>query len=268
MKNKNADSMPFSAAMLSVATAALAEQILTAQPRVLWQGAAASVLLGVLVAWVGAIWKVQDSLWGNALYKAVLIVLLAVEFVETAATAQDVCRQEFSSMALLGLLPLLILAGWKLSFSGWEVPARVLWWLMALSGAIFLLGVADQMRWERLLEFPDTMSRWISPIYAEYFLFPMLSQKKKPAKAFCLPVSVFALRAAAALSFGLVFGADSYPAYELLRAWSIGAFSRMDAFLLLVWFGCALFRLCYLTALLRRVLKTGISNRKTEGARE
>lgn len=265
MKKKKAEPMPFSAAALSVATAALAEQLSSAQPQALWQGAAAALMLGILAGWLGSI---QDSFGRSVLCKVVLAVLLAVEFVQTAAKAQEVCRQEFSSMALIGLLPLLLLAGWKLPFSSWEAPARVLWWIVALGGAVFLLGVLGQMHWERLLEFPDTANAWVSPVYAEYFLFPMLCQEKDSGGTFCLPIGVFGLRAAATICFALVFGAGSYPARELLRAWSMGAFSRVDTFLLLVWFGCALFRLCFLTALLRRVLQPETVSPQNKGAME
>lgn len=268
MKKKGAAPMPFSAAALSVATAALAERVPSAQPQTLWQGAAAALMLGILAGWFGSIRSTQNSFWGKVLFKVMLIVLLAVDLVQTVATAQEVCRQEFSSMALIGLLPLLLLAGWKLPFSGWEAPARVLWWLMALGGAVFLLGVAGQMHWERLLEIPDTANAWTSPVYAEYFLFPMLCQEKGRGRTFYLPVGVFGLRAAGALCFALVFGAGSYPARELLRAWSVGAFSRMDAFLLLVWFGCALFRICFLTALFRRVLQPETILSQSKGAME
>lgn len=268
MKKKNAEPMPFSAAALSVAVAALAEPLPSAQPQVLWQRAAAALVLGILAGWLGSIRNTRVSFYGKVLLKAVLAVLLAVELVQTAAAAQEACRQEFSSMALIGLLPLLLLAGWKLPFSGWEAPARVLWWLMALGGAVFLLGIAGQMHWERLMELPDTAAAWASPVYAEYFLFPMLCQEKEQGRTFCLPIGVFGLRAAGALCFALVFGEGSYPARELLCAWSVGAFSRMDAFLMLVWFGCALFRICFLTALFRRVLQPETASPQNKGAME
>lgn len=264
---KNAEPMSFSAAALSVAAAALAEPLPLAQPQALWQGAAAALVLGVLAEWLGNTRSTQSLFLGKVLFK-VMIVLLAVELVQTAATAQEVCRQEFSSMALIGLMPLLLLAGWKLPFSGWKAPARVLWWLMALGGAVFLLGVAGQMHWERLIELSDTTNAWASPVYAEYFLFPMLCQEKDSGRALCLPVGVFGIRAAGALCFALVFGAGNYSARELLRAWSAGAFSRMDAFLMLVWFGCALFRICFLTALFRRVLRPETASPQNKGAME
>ena len=46
-----------------------------------------------------------------------------------------------------------------------------------------------------------------------------------------LPVWGFAVQAAALLGGALLFGSGTYPRLELLRAWSGGSFSRMDALL-------------------------------------
>ena len=48
----------------------------------------------------------------------------------------------------------------------------------------------------------------------------------------------------------LVFG-RTYPARELLRAWSTGTFSRLDAALLLIWLTCAIFRIGVLCTTIR-----------------
>ena len=38
-------------------------------------------------------------------------------------------------MAMIGLLPLLLWAGCRIPLSGWDAPARVLWWFVLLGGA-------------------------------------------------------------------------------------------------------------------------------------
>lgn len=49
----------------------------------------------------------------------------------------------------------------------------------------------------------------------------------------------------------LLFGSGAYPRLELLRAWSSGSFSRMDALLLLLWLLCAVYRTAMLCAAIR-----------------
>ena len=49
----------------------------------------------------------------------------------------------------------------------------------------------------------------------------------------------------------LLFGSETYPRLELLRAWSSGSFSRMDALLLLLWLLCAVYRAAMLCAAIR-----------------
>ena len=71
-----------------------------------------------------------------------------------------------------------------------------------------------------------------------------------------------------------MLGRPDSPAYaglELLRAWAMGYFSRLDAFLLLVWLAAALWRLCLLAFVLRRLArlngwKTAPAGHQTKGA--
>lgn len=268
MNNTKSTGIPFSAVALSIAVAALAEPFPPALPQTLLQGAAAAVMLGTLAAWVGICCR-PCGLLGRCIYRTVLAVLLVAELVQTAVQAQYVCRQEFASMALIGLLPLLLWAGWKLPLSGWEAPARVLWWLAALGGAVCVLGLWGQMHWERLVLLPDgAAGEWTIPLYAEYFLLPVLGGEQKPCRTLFLPMGTYCIRMCAALSFALVFGASRYPARELLRAWSVGAFSRMDAFLILIWFCGAMFRICFLAAMLRQILQESQNSNNPEGARK
>ena len=60
------------------------------------------------------------------------------EAVETFRQAQELCWENFSSMAMLGLLPLLLWAGWKLEPSVLVRCAPILCWAAALAGSFAL----------------------------------------------------------------------------------------------------------------------------------
>ena len=193
--------------------------------------------------------------------KAVLALLtlgLAAELAETILQAQQAAQQEFRSMALIGLLPLLLWAGWSLPPESWNAPARVLWWFALLGGVVLIGGLWGQMRWPGLAE--EGLSQFggfcKSFFCAEFFLWPLLCPDVAPSRAVCLPWLSYAVQAGAALGMGLLFsGRDDYPVMELLRAWSIGAFSRADALLVLIWLACAVYRICFLCAALRICLE-------------
>ena len=56
------------------------------------------------------------------------------------------------------------------------------------------------------------------------------------------------------LWIALLFGArqgSGLPGYELLRSWTLGAFSRFDAVFLLLWLAAMFFRICVLAHILR-----------------
>ena len=63
-----------------------------------------------------------------------LSVWFGAELWETLWQAQQVCREQFSSMAVLGVLPLLLWAGWQLKPDVFSHSAGVLWWALALAG--------------------------------------------------------------------------------------------------------------------------------------
>lgn len=236
--------------VLSVLTAALANagrMVGSARETILSGFLQAAVLTAVVL--------LSEGFWhiGNAPHRTAALALalaFAAELVQAAAQAQWAAQQEFRSMALVGILPLLLWAGWTLAPSSWNAPARVLWWFIFLGGMVCLLGLAGQMRWLRLLaEGPAQQPKGL--LYAEYFAVPLLCPQEPPRRGLCLPWAAYAVQAGAALGMQLVFGGGAYPAQELLRAWSVGAFSRMDALLLLVWLGCAVYRICFLCAALR-----------------
>ena len=159
---------------LSVVTAALADGIPQGVPvrRALWLGAVSTVCLCILSALAAA------ALLNKAPSFAVRLALTAGLFMELAyiiVQAQGLCAAEFSSMALLGFLPLLLWAGWGIRPASWNSSARVLWWFATVGGVICLLGLAGQLHWYRLFTpAQPTGTNWSVPVYAEYFAGALL----------------------------------------------------------------------------------------------
>ena len=236
---------------LSVVTAALADGIPQSVPvrRALWLGAVSTVCLCILSALAAA--ALRDKAPSFAVRLA-LTAGLFMELVHTLVQAQGLCTAEFSSMALLGFLPLLLWAGWGIRPASWNASARVLWWFAAVGGVICLLGLAGQLHWYRLFTpAQPTGTNWSVPVYAEYFAGALLCRARSVRRTVWLPVWGFAVQAAALLGGALLFGSGAYPRLELLRAWSGGSFSRMDALLLLLWLLCAVYRAAMLCAAIR-----------------
>ena len=114
------------------------------------------------------------------------------------------------------------------------------------------LGLAGQLHWYRLFTpAQPTAANWDVPVYAEYFAGALLCSARSARRTVWLPVWGFAVQAAALLGSALLFGSGTYPRLELLRAWSSGSFSRMDALLLLLWLLCAVYRVAMLCAAIR-----------------
>ena len=236
---------------LSVVTAALADGIPQSIPvrRALWLGAVGTVCLCVLSALAAA--ALQNKVPSFAVRLA-LTAGLFVELVHTLVQAQGLCTAEFSSMALLGFLPLLLWAGWGIRPASWNASARVMWWFAAVGGVVCLLGLAGQLHWYRLFApAQPTATGWNIPVYAEYFAGALLCSARSARRTVLLPVWGFAVQAAALLGSVLLFGNGAYPRLELLRAWSGSSFSRMDALLLLLWLLCAVYRAAMLCAAIR-----------------
>ena len=236
---------------LSIVTAALADGIPQGVPlrRALWLGAGSMVCLCILSALAAA------ALQGKTPPFAVRLAVTAglfMELVHTLVQAQGLCAAEFSSMALLGFLPLLLWAGWGIRPASWNASARVLWWFAAAGGAVCLLGLAGQLHWYRLFASAQpTGTNWSVPVYAEYFAGALLCNSQSVRRTVLLPLWGFAVQAAALLGTALLFGSGTYPRLELLRAWSGSSFSRMDALLLLLWLLCAVYRAAILCAAMR-----------------
>lgn len=239
---------------LSVLTAVLAEQVPQgiSVRSALWAGAAGAAALCLLSALSMAAWQIPRFCTA---WKIVLTAGFAAELVRTFGQAQQVCVQEFSSMALVGFLPLLLWGGWSIRPAQWNAPARVLWWFAALGAVVCLAGLGGQMHWYRLPELqlqpPAAASVWMVPVYAEYFALPLLCAPAARRRLLFLPVGSYLVQAAVLLGSALLFGGGSYPQLELLRAWSTGLFSRMDALLLLFWLVCAVYRMAVLCAGIR-----------------
>ena len=131
--NKTQDKFSLPAVTLSIFAAAAAERLpVCSSPRaLLWQEVLAAVLLMILSALASRFWQSgppKPAAWAAAFC---LQVWLAVELAGTFWKALQICREEFSSLALLGFLPLLLWAGWQMPARAWGAPAQVLWWFVA-----------------------------------------------------------------------------------------------------------------------------------------
>lgn len=254
---KQAQTFTPAALTLSVLTAVLAESIPQGVPvrRALAMGALSAVALCILSALATAAWQGRMP---STAARTALTLGFGWELVQSLAQAQQVCTEEFFSMAWLGFLPLLLWAGWSIRPGGWNALARVLWWFAALGGVVCLLGLGGQMHWYRLLEMSAVPAReaWQVPVYAEYFALPLLCRPSDARRMLWLPLGSFVVQAAVLLGGALVFGAGGYPQMELLRVWSTGSFSRMDALLLWVWLLCAACRVAMLCAAIRMLWQT------------
>lgn len=247
---------------LSVLTAEFARCVLqTGAPvtarSLLFQGLPMALALVLITALTAGAEQRADSFLGTDLRSRVVCGGLGLWFVweavETFRQAQELCWGNFSSMAMLGLLPLLLWAGWKLEPSVLVRCAPILCWAAALAGLLCLLGLNGQFHWESLMMQADAQPI-ILPLYPEYFALPLFCPAKQVRGAVWLPVKVFILAGSFALCTELVFGAgNALPGIELLRAGRLGSISRFDALVLLVWLAAAMFRFCVLVQVVRQL---------------
>ena len=169
--NKTQDKFSLPAVTLSIFAAAAAERLpVCSSPRaLLWKEVLAAVLLMILSALVSRFWQSgppKPAAWAAAFC---LQVWLAVELAGTFWKALQVCREEFSSLALLGFLPLLLWVGWQMPARAWGAPAQVLWWLVAVGSAVCLMGLSRQMHWAGLFaQAAPQSTAFTVPVYAEY----------------------------------------------------------------------------------------------------
>lgn len=186
-----------------------------------------------------------------------LSVWFGAELWETLWQAQQVCREQFSSMAVLGVLPLLLWAGWQLKPDVFSRSAGVLWWALALAGLACVGSLHGQLHWENLFPAAEPTGNLRFPLYAESIAWPLLFGKRgyTGRRCFRLPFLTLAGLFGFALGRELLFGSGRpLPGDELLRAGTLGRVSRLDAAFLLVWLAAALFRGCFLVRVLRELI--------------
>lgn len=186
-----------------------------------------------------------------------LSVWFGAELLETLWQAQQVCREQFSSMAVLGVLPLLLWAGWQLKPDVFSRSAGVLWWALALAGLACVGSLHGQLHWENLFPAAEPTGNLRFPLYAESIAWPLLFGKRgcTGRRCFLLPFLTLAGLFGFALGRELLFGSGRLlPGNELLRTGTLGRVSRLDAAFLLVWLAAALFRGCFLVRVLRELL--------------
>lgn len=186
-----------------------------------------------------------------------LSVWFGAELWETLWQAQQVCREQFSSMAVLGVLPLLLWAGWQLKPDVFSRSAGVLWWALALACLACVGSLHGQLHWENLFPAAEPTGNLRFPLYAESIAWPLLFGKRgcTGRRCFLLPFLTLAGLFGFALGRELLFGSGRpLPGNELLRVGTLGRVSRLDAAILLVWLAAALFRGCFLVRVLRELL--------------
>lgn len=255
---------------LSVAAAELGRAILGAGRSTSVRAAVLGSILAAVVfvllaalAGVNASRMNRPSFGGRCVCAAFLLWYL-FELARTASMIQQVCWEQFSSMAFVGLLPLFLWAGWRLGCGLFDRMASVLWWFILLGAVFCVAGLLGQLHWQNLvLNESGTSFVFLDAVfYPEYFSFPLLCTNKsktniRQKSLLFLPVISAVISSGYVLGLAMLFGGGqnsnepSYPGYELLRAWSFGGISRFDAAFLLIWLSAAIFRFCFLVRVLK-----------------
>jgi hypothetical protein len=241
----------------------------------LLQGGAATLLLAASAVLVTAVEQASGLLirtdGAARAVQTAFFLWFAVELGYTIVQAHTICRQEFLSSALLGVLPLLVLLLWNTQPAAYDRAARMLWWLLFLGALIAAVGLLGRMDWKNLAFQTESSARTVPNVwlFPEYFALPLLTDRGQCKKAVALPIWAFILQAGFALGAEMIFGAagTGYSGFEILRVWSVGVFSRVDALLLMLWLMAALYRIGFLLAVLQvlgqRIL--GIQVKQKEG---
>lgn len=192
-----------------------------------------------------------DAFSGNSFRPKLLcggfVLWFVWELAETLQQAQTICWMQFSSMAVLGLLPLLLWAGWKLEPGVLARSVPVLGWTAALAALVWLGALRGQLHWENLMR-STTSSVPTMPLYAECFVLPFLCKREDVCRGIWLPFKAFCVMAALAFGAEFLFGPGGIPAGV------IGSLTHVDAVVLLVWLALALFRVCVLVQVVRQLL--------------
>ena len=249
--NKTQDKFSLPAVTLSIFAAAAAERlpVCSSSRALLWQEVLAAVLLMILSALASRFWQSgppKSAAWAAAFC---LQVWLMAELAGTFWKALQVCREEFSSLALLGFLPLLLWAGWQIACPRMGCPGAGVVVVVAVASAVCLMGCPGRCTGPVVCAGCAAEHGIHRSGLCGILAVPLLCGRGQ-RRGVCLPILTALVQTAATLGMALVFG-RTYPARELLRAWSTGTFSRLDAALLLVWLTCAIFRIGVLCTAVR-----------------
>ena len=135
------------AVSLSVLTTVMGQCILSGEAvsarTLLLQGLPMALALAVISRLL-ALAEVEQGTFSGNTFCSKLFCLLATlwfgaELAETLGQIQTLCWEQFSSMALVGILPLLLWAGWTLEPGVFSRSAGILWWAVVLAAAICFL---------------------------------------------------------------------------------------------------------------------------------
>lgn len=253
------------AVSLSVLTTVMGQCILSGEAvsarKLLLQGLPMALALAVISRLLAFAEVEQGTFSGNTFCSKLFCLLATLwfgaELAETLGQIQTLCWEQFSSMALVGILPLLLWAGWTLEPGVFSRSAGILWWAVVLAAVICFFSLSGQLHWENLFPEPEMTGPMQLPIYAEFFVLPLFFETdgQKPQRHWVLPFAALLVQALFAFGREAVFGpAHGLQGLELLRAGSIGGIARFDAAFLLVWLAAALFRCGMLVCTLRVLL--------------
>lgn len=152
----------------SLASSFLKTEELSARSFLLW-GLPAALGLCLLSALLAAEFQARELFSGKGVFSrlgcGVSGLWFAVELIRTVRTAQEVCWSQFSSMAALSVLPLLLWAGWALPEAVFDRSSRVLWWLAGLGALLCAAGLVRQLHWQNL--FPASYRFYRSRFWAD-----------------------------------------------------------------------------------------------------
>lgn len=225
----------------------------------LW-GFLAALALCLLSALLTAEFQAQAFFSGQSILSRVgcgaFLLWFVSELARTVLAVQQICWEQFSSLAVLSALPFLLWAGWVLPENTFDRSARVLWWLAGLSVVLCLAGLSGQLHWENLFAANGTLptTEWRWDFFPDYAALALLCPPCQWKKTIWMPLGVFAVQFVFCFGAALLFGArqgNTLWGLELLRAGTLGGFSRFDAVFLLLWLAVMFFRICLLARVVR-----------------
>lgn len=138
------------AVSLSVLTTVMGQCILSGEAvsarTLLLQGLPMALALAVISRLL-ALAEVEQGTFSGNTFCSKLFCLLATlwfgaELAETLGQIQTLCWEQFSSMALVGILPLLLWAGWTLEPGVFSRSAGILWWAVVLAAVICFFSLS------------------------------------------------------------------------------------------------------------------------------